>query len=233
MEMDTIGNRSSLNSSLSIKEPHAVRKRRWQKLNRILSPNKKLKTTESEGYSYVTWSQVKDIFKLMSYLQTVKEIPEDTANLLFNHLSVLTKCFGPITTGGDPQRLHFIAPILIYVCSLFNGDATILVEEDLAGVELKARGHFEFVLRRGNKRICIVEAKKDDLGQGLVEDLLGCEVVAERDNLDKVMGIVTNYVQWNFLRSLDESIEMEECTLGLNNQVGRRCCILLERFIQC
>jgi hypothetical protein len=34
------------------------------------------------------------------------------------------------------------------------------VEEDLVGDFLKAHGHFEFVLRRGDKRVCIVEAKK-------------------------------------------------------------------------
>ncbi|KAI8830650.1 hypothetical protein BJ741DRAFT_696557, partial [Chytriomyces cf. hyalinus JEL632] len=119
-----------------------------------------------------------------------------------------------------------IAPIIIYVSTLFKGDVTILVEEDLDGIELKAHGHFEFVLRRGNKRVCIVEAKKDDIEQGLAQDLLGCEVAAELDNLDKVMGIVTNYVQWNFLRSLDESIDMEECSLELKDGYPTRSSLL-------
>lgn len=60
---------------------------------------------------------------------------------------------------------------------------------------MKAHGHFEFVLRRGNKRVCIVEAKKDDMRQGMAQDLLGCEVAAEIDHLNLVCGIVTNYVQ--------------------------------------
>jgi hypothetical protein len=70
------------------------------------------------------------------------------------------------------------------VCFLFNGDAQIEVEEDLDGDFLKAHGHFEFVLRRGDKRVCIVEAKKDDMGQGMAQDLLGCEVAAEIGHLD-------------------------------------------------
>ncbi|KAJ3401886.1 hypothetical protein HDU80_005638 [Chytriomyces hyalinus] len=180
-----------------------------------------LNTTDS----VVSWSQVEDIFKTTSYQQTVKEIPEDTANLLFNYLSVINKCFGPHTFGGS-QCLHFIAPILIHVCTLFKGDATILVEEELDGVELKAHGRFAFVLRRGNKRVCIVEAKKDNFSQGLAEDLLGCEVAAERYNLDKVMGIVTNYVQWVFLRSLDERIEMDECSLQMENGQPSRSSLL-------
>ena len=40
--------------------------------------------------------------------------------------------------------------------------------------------------------------------KGLAQDLVGCEVAAEIDNLNVVYEIVTNYVQWNFLRSLDE-----------------------------
>ncbi|KAI8617022.1 hypothetical protein BC830DRAFT_1115631 [Chytriomyces sp. MP71] len=158
------GSRTSSDSSLSVKEPHAVRKRRWRELNRILSSNKKqLKTTDPVGYSHVTWSQVKDIFKTTSYEQTV----------LWTHHN-----------REESQRLHLMAPIIIYVCTLFNGDVTILVEKDLDGVELKAHGHFEFVLRRGSKRVCIVEAKKYDIEQKLAQDMLGCEMAAELDNLD-------------------------------------------------
>ncbi|KAI8617001.1 hypothetical protein BC830DRAFT_148145 [Chytriomyces sp. MP71] len=73
------GSSTSSDSSLSVKEPHTVCKRRWHELNRILSSNKKkLKTTDSVGYSYVTWAQVKEIFKTTSYgkqLKTYLNIP--------------------------------------------------------------------------------------------------------------------------------------------------------------
>jgi hypothetical protein len=52
-------------------------------------------------------------------------------------------------------------------------------------------------LRRGGKRVCIVEAKKDDMSQGMAQNLLGCEVAAEIGHLESVYGIITNYVQWN------------------------------------
>jgi len=82
---------------------------------------------------------------------------------------------------------------------------------------VKAHGHFEFVLLRGNKRVYIVEAKKDDMGQGIAQDLIGCEVAAEIGHLDTVYGIVTNYAQWIFLRSLDEEIQMDECFMDANS----------------
>jgi hypothetical protein len=212
----TTGSRSSSESSL--KAPHPKRKERWEKLNEILEKNKKkLKSSDSTGYSYVKWNQVKNVLRTTPYVQSSKAIPEIQFNILSQYLSFASKCFGPVTSGKESQRLHLIAPIIICVCFLFNGDVQIEVEEDLDGDFLKAHGHFEFVLRRGDKRVCIVEAKKDDMGQGMAQDLLGCEVAAEIGHLDSVYGIVTNYVQWNFLRSLDEKIELEECSLNLMN----------------
>ena len=52
----------------------------------------------------------------------------------------------------------------------------------------------------------------------MVQALLGCEVAAEIGHLDIAYGIVTNYVQWNFLHSLDESIELEECSVDLGKE---------------
>jgi hypothetical protein len=49
------------------------------------------------------------------------------------------------------------------VCSLFEGDIIIDVEEDINSDYVQAHGHFEFVLQQGDKRVCMVEAKKDDM----------------------------------------------------------------------
>ena len=163
----------------------------------------------------MNWNQFKDVLRTTPYTQSIKAIPDVQLSLLSQYLSFASKCFGPVTSGKESQRLHLIAPIIICVCFLFKGDVQIEVEEDLDGDFLKAHGHFEFVLRRGDKRVCIVEAKKDDMRQGMAQDLLGCEVAAEICHLDLVYGIVTNYVQWNFLRSLDEKIELDECSLTL------------------
>ena len=72
-----------------------------------------------------------------------------------------------------------------------------------------------FMLRREKKAVCIVEAKKDDIEQGMAQDLVGCEVAAEVGGLDIVYGIVTNYVQLNFLRSFNNKVEREDCSLDL------------------
>jgi hypothetical protein len=208
--------RSTSESSLTGKEPNPKRKQRWIELNEILEGNaKKSKTNDSTAYSYVTWNQVKTVFNPTNYVQPRRNIDDAQLSFLAQYLSITTKCFGDVTTGKEAKRLHFIAPVLICVCILLDGDVDIVVEEDLVGNFVKAHGHFEFMLRRGNKAICIVEAKKDDVEQGMAQDLVGCEVAAEVAGLDIVYGIVTNYIQWNFLRSLNDKVEKEECSLRL------------------
>ena len=56
---------------------------------------------------------------------------------------------------------------------------------------------------KGNKKICIVEATKDDMKQGMAQDLLGCEAIADTEAVARVYGIVTNYLTWVFIRNLD------------------------------
>ena len=78
----------------------------------------------------------------------------------------------------------------------------------MGGDFVKDLGHFEFVLRRGDKRVCIVcivEAKKDNMEQGMVQALLDCEVAAEIGDLDTV---------W-YCYQLSP---MEECVLNLGKE---------------
>ena len=186
------------------------RKRRWDELNSILRINKRRNAAKgSTAYSYVTWNEVKDIFVTTPYIQNVERIPEDNLNALNKYLGLAMKCFPNVGFSNESQRLHFIAPVIISVCALFEGDVIIEVEKDLDGELLNAHGHFEFVLRRGNKQVCIVEAKSEKLLQGQAQNLLGCEIAAEIYNLDKVFGIVTNFIQWNFLRNFEDKIELD------------------------
>jgi hypothetical protein len=133
-----------------------------------------------------------------------------------------TKVFGDIYTGKEAKRLHLIAPILISVCALLKGDVSMVVDKDWKGTLVKANARFEFMIQYGDKAVCIVEAKKDDMEQGLLaQALVGCEVAAEVGGLDCVYGIVTNDTQWIFLRNLNnDKVEREECSLDVRSNDG-------------
>ena len=75
----------------------------------------------------------------------------------------------------------------------------VMFKLDVDGNRVHAHNnsHFEFVLKRGDKRLCIVEAKKDDILQGKVKSLVGCESLCDVDNLSIAYGVATttNYLE--------------------------------------
>ena len=159
----------------------------------------------------MNWSLISPVYDpiMHGYTQTVKEVPQATIDLLHPLLIATTRRYGGITNRRELKLLFFISPILLYVAELFGPEDSIkiVVEEDLNGVNVKANGHFEFMLKRKNKRLCIVEAKKDDMDQGMAQNLVGMEVASDLDNLDTVYGLVTNYIEWMFLKSQNDKVE--------------------------
>ncbi|KAF8418317.1 hypothetical protein EV426DRAFT_700529 [Tirmania nivea] len=126
--------------------------------------------------------------------------------------------------GNEQKRILLIAPILFYILKAFRdsgvSDMKILVERSVPGKNINVNSKFEFIIQRGKKRICVVEAKKDDMDQGMTQDLLGCEAIADVENSSCVYGIVTNYRDWLFFRSLDDKIERDSLTLAMTGPGG-------------
>ncbi|KAI8909104.1 hypothetical protein EDD86DRAFT_276016 [Gorgonomyces haynaldii] len=210
---------SSTGSNQSQPAPHPHRLQRWESLNRVLGTKRNKKARrDCEGhslsYSSVTWKSVEEIFEgeLEKYEQDVLPIPEPDFQLLLTMLSWIFKCYKStllIGLDSEAKRIHLIAPVLWAVVQLLP-DVTVNVEAELKGKRVDTHGHFEFILTRGSKRVCIVEAKKEDFHQGMAQDLLGCEVAADLDSSSEVYGIVTNFEKWIFLKSQDERILADE-----------------------
>jgi hypothetical protein len=134
---------------------------------------------------------------------------ESDINVLSTMLTWIIHCFVIFTRDSEAKRLHLIAPILWTVVHNLS-DVSVLIEAELCGRRVDVQGHFEFVLVRGNKRICILEAKKDNFEQGMAQALLGCEAAADRDNTHEVYAVVTNGEKWTFARNLDEKILVDD-----------------------
>jgi Flp pilus assembly protein TadG len=63
-----------------------------------------------------------------------------------------------------------------------NEPAEIVIEEDLTGVNVKGTGHFEFILQRKDKAVCVVEAKHYDLQNAMARGLVEMVVVSDVDD---------------------------------------------------
>lgn len=60
---------------------------------------------------------------------------------------------------------------------------------------------FKFVLKRGIKRISIINAKREAMLQGLVQNVTGMEALADVEDLTLAYEIVIHFFEWGFLIS--------------------------------
>ena len=203
------------------------RKLRWQQINSVLDRLSKSKTgasgVASTPFSVITWDDVGEIFEKYTELLFLPDarIPDDDLDVLYNCVVSVVKCFSFPSVGNEAKRLYFIAPILVCVCLLLK-DAHIEVEENIRGTRIKTNGKFEFVLSRGGKRICITEAKIGNLMQGRAQALLGCETLSDIQGLSTVYCVVTDFLQWDFLCSKDDIIEIYSTSLVFDRGVPTR-----------
>lgn len=204
------------------------RKERWDDLNRTFAEisansdnNKRLK--KSTAYSSLEWEKIKGVYEGIiddKYIQPVKTLPQDTLKDLVKMMEMKLQSYGNVS-GNEAKRLYFIEPIFLYVTNLFDPEdrVGIRVEESLSGKYIQANGYLDFVLTRGNKRVCIVEAKEDDMVKGLAQDLVGMEVASDVGNVEIVYGIVTNFSQWIFLKRSDDKIDRDDDSITLKHGI--------------
>ena len=86
---------------------------------------------------------------------------------MFNNLIIISRALSDIQTGKEAKCLYFIGAVLFHLVpeidQLDNAKRVdILKEELMSGDNIIVDGYFEDIIQRGNKRICVVEAKKDD-----------------------------------------------------------------------
>ncbi|OQS02424.1 Crinkler (CRN) family protein [Thraustotheca clavata] len=98
----------------------------------------------------------------------------------------------------------------------FGQGIQILVEEIVNGKRVHAKGQFQFVLQCGMKRNCVVEAKYYDMNRGVAQILVGCEVLADVEDLDTAYGIVTTYTDWMYFKRENDKILRCRATLDLD-----------------
>jgi hypothetical protein len=161
------------------------------------------------GDSYDAWKRVQKYFPTVQRgvgHNPSRELSDACLEALHTYLFYAINSYRSILQSN---RLHLIAPVLIMVGAHFDGDVKILAEENIRGNRLRAFGHVDFVLKRGANRICIVEAKKDDILLGQIKCLLGCESLCDVEDLPVTYGISTNFIEWLFLKNEADVITEE------------------------
>ncbi|KAF4038814.1 hypothetical protein GN244_ATG09032 [Phytophthora infestans] len=130
------------------------------------------------------------------YEQERKPIPDHAFDFLIKYLKYASEAMNGYT-GSKPNQ--FNTPVLIMLCRLFV-DLKLEVEESVDGNET------------------IVEAKKNDFNLGKVQAIVGCEAVADREGLNVVYGIVTDFMTWFLYRCSENSILQDSRALGSKSE---------------
>ncbi|KAG3171093.1 hypothetical protein PI126_g2032 [Phytophthora idaei] len=214
---------------------HPERLKRWAAINEMIrqknqegnektsnqDTNRKRKNRDIDSsmpYSSLSWTDLEPILPMEDFNLQASPVPHKVVEELHDRLVQIRKLYGDIYSGKEAKRQVFIMAIIEAVCLMLGG-ATILVEEDVKGKNVHVHGRFEFVLKRRRKRISIVEAKRDDIPQGIAQNVAGLEALSDVEGLERTLGIVTNYLEWVFISDDDEKIRRINETLKIRGSV--------------
>ncbi|KAH7472606.1 Crinkler effector protein 5 [Phytophthora ramorum] len=159
--------------------------------------------------------EINNIVQVGSYEQPWKPIPDENLEVVQEYLAMLTEALGSSLCANE--RKHYILPVLTCVCTLFDGDARIWDQVTISGNRVHGQVTFDFVIERGSKRVCVVEAKRDHFRQGQARAYVGGETLMDVEGLTEVYCVVTNFVEWRFSRSVDGKLERDAAMMSSGN----------------
>jgi len=155
------------------------------------------------------YAGVKEIITVEENDHVSFPLPADINNFdkFFLHaiedLNVRHKLYDPLEEGCEYTRREFISPILVLAASISG--VKLACEEQIEGSV--GKGPVDWVAHYQNHRICITEGKKDNITQGLYQNLAQLAAAGEGRGEKRVFsvdlpiyGIATTYTEWIFVR---------------------------------
>jgi hypothetical protein len=157
-------------------------------------------------FSDIKLKQITSTYGFQPYEQKRIAIPDEEFKLLYNQLNIIAKnCKG----NNEARNLKLISPVLWCLTKIVPG-LEISCEETFFGESILLRGRFEFVLYKDMHHVGLLEAKKEDMNQGLSQLLMGQEVMGERTPSKIILGVVSTFDRWDFIRNEPEKIYCDE-----------------------
>jgi hypothetical protein len=157
-------------------------------------------------FSDIKLEQITSTYDFQPYEQKRIAIPDEEFKLLYNQLNVIAKsCKG----NNEARNLQLISPVLWCLTKIVPG-LEISCEEAFFGESILLRGRFNFVLYKDVHHVVLVEAKKEDMKQGLSQLLMGHEVICETTPSKTILGVVSTFDRWDFIRNEPETIYRDE-----------------------
>ncbi|MFZ4667060.1 MAG: hypothetical protein ACOYME_11595 [Prochlorotrichaceae cyanobacterium] len=176
------------------------------------------------SYRDFTWAKAKQDFSLTTLEGEpfFLEIPEITSSSLLNE-TLKRNIPWAIAVGNEKARSEaIINPILLEVKQIFQGKISVFSGEEFnINAALGLNGTCDFLISQSPEQmsleapvLVVVEAKKDDLKQGMGQCLAEM-VAAQQFNTEKkrsipiVYGSVTTGTVWRFLKLEEKTVTVD------------------------
>jgi hypothetical protein len=176
-------------------------------------------------YPLVTWEQVKHIFPVVSGTiggsdessSSLRNVQDYKLKVLLDYFQFAMCFFSPQL--GENKRIHLITAVVMTVCASFDEESKVLADEEINGSRILAKTHIDFLLKRKDKAICIVEARNNDILQCETQSLIACECLADVEDLATVYGITTNFEERWFLKNDGNQIVEAIVTIAIEHDM--------------
>lgn len=196
---------------------HPMRIKRWNALNEKLRQIKKRKYSDldsSAPYVGLWWSDIERIEPVEDFKLQPSAVADEDITLLYERFMELLQLYEDSFILQTGTRVLFVAAIIEAVARIL-GDVKVQVDERVEGRRVETQSCFDFVLKRGAKRISITVAKHAEIDydeiedlldvpcdreRGMIENVLGLEALADVSQLEVAYGISTDVDSWVFLR---------------------------------
>lgn len=149
---------------------------------------------------------VGELSSLPGFRPETIEIKKDDPHFehCLENLKEKLSAFGERYGKNEARAREFISPILIAAVLLAPGtrldvETSVTGEDDL--------GHVDYSILKGNELVCISEAKKSEMGEGIAMNLMQCKGALQQnkqkrkraDGFDYIYGVITNACQWRYI----------------------------------
>ncbi|KAG9410525.1 hypothetical protein AC1031_018564 [Aphanomyces cochlioides] len=153
-------------------------------------------------------------YKIIVGKLPTKEIQPVDVRALYTNVQLHARAMGDLHSFKDRKLRLFIAPIITHVSSLVP-DTKVLVNDTVAGERVHAKLQFDFVARRGTRRVCIVEVNKCQIFEVVAKVLVGCDALAETEQSAAVCGIAVLDDEWVIYKRDDHRILSRSCFISM------------------
>ncbi|GLD95884.1 hypothetical protein PINS_up004562 [Pythium insidiosum] len=159
---------------------------------------------------------ISDVLDIQPYNQARKRIDNDRIDELFAYLRVASKVCHTSTVKKKLRAERLVFPFIACVLSLLGDGAKLGTDVKVSGDLVHCNVKFEFLLKRGDRRLCISVAKKGCIRDcTLSRAIAGAEALADLEErvTEEVFCVVTDFIDWYFTCLSLDSVVREHYSL--------------------